>query len=424
MVMLTFLFYHMEGFTCRVRLMHSSAITMARSLGIHKIDIPTNQPQTPERADIIDREIRRKVWWHLTSTDWILSLVGGSQEGTYTIQPQSMHVNVPRNLNQADLDTQGPDFSHDLSEPTCMAYYLQRIKLATICRDITDTLWHSIRFTDPTLTPYPIVSALDSKLETQLLELPRFMRLDISYAQLRAEYGKLFTPALDTQRIMIQLMIHSRRCQMHMPFLIRAQTNPQFQQSRALGLQSARAVFETRRFAVHDAESFGAIHLKLGGLLQHIFYATIALVMDLCINRALPGPGANVAEVREALAILAESAESSQMGARFHESLNHILRKHNVAVPQPVAEPVPPQPPLQSQPLLPTPTVGMPAQAPLPVPGDGTTGEMLALDTTIPDLPSHALELDGLWQEFLDSAPILDYRDWDALISDFDLRAM
>ena len=69
-ILLTFLFYHLEGFTGRVRLMHATAIAMAKDLGLHKTDLPGRTAPTGSQADIIDTEVRRKVWWHLSCTDW------------------------------------------------------------------------------------------------------------------------------------------------------------------------------------------------------------------------------------------------------------------------------------------------------------------------------------------------------------------
>lgn len=419
MVMLSFLFYHMEGFTCRARFMHSSAVTMARSLGLHKIDMPDGRPPPNKQLDIIDREVRRKVWWHVTSTDWLLSFMGGPQEGIYSIGVHNMCVNIPRNLNQQDLDTKDSSFSRPLSEPTGMAYYNQRIKLATTCREVADSLWNHIRFMDPADVNYDTVAVLDAKFDAQLKELPRFMHLNIPCSQLRTEYGELFTPSLDIQRIFIHLMINSRRCQLHMPFLIRAKTTSAFKQSRATGLHSARAVFETRRIALQDTESMGAMHLRLGGLLQvcclrssdpliwltyqkHIFYATVVLVMDLCINR--DDDGATFAEVREALQILESAKDSAEMGGRFHSRLTHILRKHNVNMP--TAEPE-----LQH------------VHSALPGAAMGDTMPTLGFDLST-GLSMDGFELDTMWQDFLNTAPTLNAQDWDSLLSDLDMRTM
>ena len=399
MVMLTFLFYHMEGFTSRVRLMHSSAITIAMSLGLHKTDAPNLLSPPTNQTDIVDKEVRRKVWWHLACTDWILSFMGGAQEGMYSVGTQHMRVNLPRNLNRHDLSTKGSDFTRPYTEPTIMSYYLQRIKLASTCREITDQLWHSIHDTDPGNVDCELVARLDAMFDKQLQELPRFMRLEIPRAQLETEYGDSYTPSLDTQRTTLHLMLNTRRCKLHMPFLVRAKTTAGFATSRAIGLRSARAVFATRRYAMSTPDSFGAIHLKLGGLVQHVFFATIVLVMDLCINR--DDAGATMAEVREGLQIMDESKESSQMGKRFHESLVNILRKHNVNLPSTETAPQ-----LQRSDVL----------------KNGTSNVLTNQSTIDSDLPSSGFELDGMWQDFLNIGPNLQPREWDALLSDLDMQ--
>ncbi|WPB02077.1 uncharacterized protein RHO25_006711 [Cercospora beticola] len=111
MIMLTFLFYHIEGFTARVGLMHSSAITMARSLGLHRTDSPQAATANLSQAETITKEVQRKVWWHLACTDWLLAFMGGPQEGTYTIR--TMHVN-PLEISTRKISTQEGQSSLDL----------------------------------------------------------------------------------------------------------------------------------------------------------------------------------------------------------------------------------------------------------------------------------------------------------------------
>jgi hypothetical protein len=268
-VLLSFLFYHMEGFTFRVRCMHSFAITMARCLGLHRTDAGDAQTPSTQLVDVIDREVRRKVWWHLTCTDWLFAFVGGPRKNPrYNIRVESMSVRIPRNLNQDDLATHDQNFSRPVEQPTSMAYYLQRIKIATTCREVVDMLWSSTQLQDPAEVDYDIVRALDAKIEAQLNGLPSFLRLDLPSSQLRAKFGDMFTQSLDAQRSMVHLAIHGRRCQLHMPFLIRFKSNRLFEPSRAIGLQSARAVLETRLFVLNDTESFGAARVRLGAMLQ------------------------------------------------------------------------------------------------------------------------------------------------------------
>ncbi|CAK1363071.1 unnamed protein product [Cercospora beticola] len=399
MIMLTFLFYHIEGFTARVGLMHSSAITMARSLGLHRTDSPQAATANLSQAETITKEVQRKVWWHLACTDWLLAFMGGPQEGTYTIR--TMHVNLPRNLNPEDLNTRGSEFARPLTEPTVMSYYLQRIRLATTCREIADDLWTKLQFTDPSDIDPQTILALDLKFESQTRELPHFMRLDTSLAQLKESYGEHAATAMDAQRLLIHLMLNTRRCKLHMPFLVRVKTHPCFAASRAAGLQAARTVFEARRHAIQNDKSLVAQKLRLGGLLQHIFFATIVLVMDLCINRDEIN-GATLVEVRESLQIMDDAKESSPIGRRFHESLLNVLRKHNVVLPNTTQ---------QAHSLGPTETAA-----------NGSNGISVDLPNGFPGMEANDIDFDSMWQDFMNAGPTLDAQTWDAILSDLDMQ--
>ncbi|KAM3420441.1 hypothetical protein BST61_g3714 [Cercospora zeina] len=196
-----------------------------------------------------------------------------------------MHVKQPRNINPEDLGTRGPEFARPVTEPTLMYYYLRSVRLATTCRDIADSLWAKLQTADPSEIEPQTVTALDMKFENQARELPLFMRIDTSLAQLTQLYGKDAAEAMDAQRLLINLILNTRRCKLHMPFLVRAKTHPCFASSRIVGLQAARNVFEARRQPIQNEQSLVAYQLRLGGLLQHLFLATIVLVMDLCINK-------------------------------------------------------------------------------------------------------------------------------------------
>lgn len=69
-ILLTFHIALAEGKSPHTRLLHSSALTMARELGLHRIDV--SSPEVPSHAEHsnIQAEVGKKVWWHLASTDW------------------------------------------------------------------------------------------------------------------------------------------------------------------------------------------------------------------------------------------------------------------------------------------------------------------------------------------------------------------
>jgi hypothetical protein len=70
-ILLIFHFGHLDGISFQARQLHSRAITIARTLGLHMTDATrAESTEFHTQAQVIDREIRRRVWWHLASTDW------------------------------------------------------------------------------------------------------------------------------------------------------------------------------------------------------------------------------------------------------------------------------------------------------------------------------------------------------------------
>lgn len=70
MILLSFHIGHLDGFSSHTRMLQSSAFTMARSLGLHRIDAPNSSHSISTQSELIDLEMGRRVWWHLACTDW------------------------------------------------------------------------------------------------------------------------------------------------------------------------------------------------------------------------------------------------------------------------------------------------------------------------------------------------------------------
>ncbi|RMJ23402.1 hypothetical protein PHISP_05736 [Aspergillus sp. HF37] len=64
-IFLSFVVFNFEGYTMRFRLLSSRALTMARDIFLHRIDAEANRCH--ERH--IELEIKRRVWYHIVSTD-------------------------------------------------------------------------------------------------------------------------------------------------------------------------------------------------------------------------------------------------------------------------------------------------------------------------------------------------------------------
>lgn len=72
-IILVFLDYNLEGFTSRARAILSQGLQTAKELALHRLDSPAavrRREITPTIESMIETEMKRRVWWHLVSTDW------------------------------------------------------------------------------------------------------------------------------------------------------------------------------------------------------------------------------------------------------------------------------------------------------------------------------------------------------------------
>lgn len=75
LIILLFLLYNLEGFSVRVRVLNSIALTIARDLSMHTIDSRDSKKDAARlsKEAEIELEVKRRVWWHLVGTDWSVS---------------------------------------------------------------------------------------------------------------------------------------------------------------------------------------------------------------------------------------------------------------------------------------------------------------------------------------------------------------
>lgn len=79
-ILMSFILYHFDGLSARARQLTTNAISIGRDLRLHRLDerqIPESEFTSEQR---LEREIKRRVWWHTASTDWILSSFSGPQD--------------------------------------------------------------------------------------------------------------------------------------------------------------------------------------------------------------------------------------------------------------------------------------------------------------------------------------------------------
>ncbi|KAK4552488.1 hypothetical protein LTR86_010332 [Recurvomyces mirabilis] len=395
-ILFMFFIFHMEGFSVKGRHMMSSAVSDARNIGLHMTDAPRSKVRGTTQDEIIDVEIRRRVWWHLVSTDWSAALLVGPYDGVYTVHPHHMQVKRPRNITNEDLATKPADFERPATELTSTTYYLSRIVLGSICREVADTLMQMQSASDISSIPYGRILALDRKFVELIEGLPETLRLegDVVLKPSQVDTGSRNGPNIK-QRYFTYLTTEARRCKLHLPYLFRVQQNPDYTFSRETCLQSARNILRLRRVLPSEISNLPC-SVKMTGLLHHFCCAIIILVMDLCVNKSVndADDAMRKEEIVSACKLVEDAKETSPVAASFSGSVDLILNKHNIQL----------RP--EEHGGTGSPRVSKCAQGKVPAFGAGFFPPSLDRSVQVQDTPDYDLDMgidfDAMWQSYLE----------------------
>lgn len=290
-----------------------------------------------------------------------------------------------------------------------MSYYIQRIRLADICRTIIDSMpfmeYHSEALN------YEEIISLDGKFDTFFKELPFFFRLD-KESRLRSREIDLRLPFIRVQRFTVNLVAQSRRCKLNRPFLVRGSLDYRYAYSRETCLRCARALIAGKQLLEKDN---AAVSTYFHCLIHHVFLGIVVLAMDLCFNRIEGQEERRRAEVMEACKMLEDAREQSVLAGKFLDSLMDILRKYKIQLLKP-----PPDHKLQGySSSLPSPAfVAPPAEARSS--GLARPQEMRLLESEQQPRNIES-DFDELCQSYTQVGPTFDIPGWDHIF--FDLGA-
>jgi hypothetical protein len=338
-ILMAFVAYHLDGFSARGRMLSTAAVSIARELRLHRLDADESSTEETTVCSLIDREVRRRVFWHIAASDWcvaclyqnhfsltslrLLSTISGPQEGTYFINPSHIYVNLPKDSTDDDLFLSTPPID---PLPTGMSFFLSRLHLAHLCREITDTL--PLEISQLLQVSYTQIISLDQKLQQFISSLPFFFKLD---PESRAKSKELETiyPKLPILRYCITTEAHSRRFKLHQKFLLRQSNCPDYIYSRTACLESARAVVQVfEDLKMHDSPC-----TELMGMAVHFTHlALVVMAMDLCFNRDAADASVIKGEVREALKMFEDATYASPLLERFLGSLREVLGRYGVVL--------------------------------------------------------------------------------------------
>lgn len=261
----------------------------------------------------------------------MLSRYAGPQEGVYSISLQHMATNRPRNINDEDLTSGSATLELPLSEPTSMSYFLQRIRLAELSREVTDRL--PLRLSVSKATTHSQIMDIDAKFEQFVQQIPTFFCLDGGSLEEIAELNARRAPGIIIQRYILNNLVHAHRCKLHVHYLALGLSDPVYAQSREICLYSARMIIRAERMLEKENVPFVWTRLRFSGTLYCVVMASIVLLLDVCLNKNTGDEDERKREVADACNILGTAKKQSVMAEKLLDSLMRVLKKYQIFLP-------------------------------------------------------------------------------------------
>ncbi|RAK91970.1 hypothetical protein BO79DRAFT_140717 [Aspergillus costaricaensis CBS 115574] len=268
-------------------------------MGMHNVDAGSS-----DVGQDLEQEMKRRIWWHLTCTDWLLGSAPGPQQGIYMISPHHTTVKCPANIEDEDLTEEGihrhpkPD-----RHPTSMSFFLCRLKFAQLCRESMDAIQYA-KTTQPSQLIYPLILEISDKYMSFLRELPWFFRLEDEEDEAKRTDLTKKQPYISHQRAVLLYGIYSRLGRLHRPFVTKGIADPGFAGSYNIGIECAERLLRIRRMtAVHGSQLLD-IFGRSQSVDQHTFNAMLLLTIDVMAHPNSPDSERRRADVIEICHIL------------------------------------------------------------------------------------------------------------------------
>ncbi|KAK8855934.1 hypothetical protein PGQ11_011846 [Apiospora arundinis] len=306
------------------RVFSNIGLGLARDLGLHRIDHPSNA----EFAITARAEIGRRIWWYICASDWDKAVrVGGMGEGIYSCHPRQMITRKPLHINDDQLFDGMSRDERPLSEPTTMSYFMQRIRLSEVSRSIVDRSPLSMAHTSG--LSHDAVMAIDTELQTLINEVPAFYSM--SERELIGIYrlSKQRAEVTIFQGMTIYLYLFLQRCKLHFPYLTSRPGGPEYYLSREICIKSARLIVQSELWQKSSSDHEAESRFKFTELLSGVFCACIILLVNLSVNPKSAEYDTQRDEVYRSFKIIEEAKNGSEASARFVDMLMQILQKHN-----------------------------------------------------------------------------------------------
>ncbi|KAL4953208.1 hypothetical protein BDW69DRAFT_184715 [Aspergillus filifer] len=320
MVVLANLITNESGHGLDGYLIQSECYWMARSMEVHLLDTPKRQEERRIRdCNIIELEVQRRIWWNLIATDWLSSFSGGAQEGTYLYHPNHMCVDLPANVDDSEISATRMLEPKPLSEPTSSSFIIYRVKLASVCREVVDSMPPIAWGAEPC---YDTILTLDARFHDCLASLPSPYQLNKD-SLITAGQTCDDRPYIVWQRTTAHLSVHTRLCRLHRPYHLKGMTDPKYKYSRDACVRSAQIVLDLRRSMDETQTRVGFTPARFWVVAQHVFLAALTLATDVSFDGNAPDAEIRRQKVLAAYETLERSTEDI---CGFRDTIQKNLR--------------------------------------------------------------------------------------------------
>ncbi|VUC32842.1 unnamed protein product [Clonostachys rosea] len=377
-------------------ILRSQCLSMARAMQVHRLDTPTStEERRVKGVNTVDVEVQRRVW--------LSSFSGHPQEGVYAFHPTHMNVHHPCNSDDDFILPSETAIDFASSTPTTMSCFLQRIKMADVCRKITDEI--SPISNDSIKPDYQVVLGFDRELHELEEQLPGFFQLNPSKEQVELCKDR---PYIAWQRLSVHLSLHARLCRLHRYYHLEGLSNPEYLHSRNACVHSAHKIIEIRRAMDDPALSSTYNPERVWVTIQHVSLAAFTLATDVSFNPVAPDAKSQKERVMVAYKTLDRSKKSlNGLISGIQRNIRAIMassEKNNFG---------------SAQELTGKEVTAFSNQ---------TRPTNFILDGGSKEDPDDTLMSDGrweesheLWTEFLATVPDLKKFEWSSLLDDVDL---
>jgi hypothetical protein len=255
-----------------------------------------------------------------------------------------MAVNKPRNINDEDLVNGALQQEEEpSSQPTIMSYFLQRLRLAEICRISADR--SSSSGPDSEAVNRSNVIYLDAELRRLGDDLPAFFQLGLRGGQQQHYNDNTPMSGVDddddndprqrsmirVHRYLINTLLHAQRCKVNLPYLVRGLVEAEYVYSRHACVDAARAIVQNElRF--EEEQMGGSMLLKHSRSLYGLFVGNTVFVLDAsCMDKDAGRKQQQPLyrdEAVQGLRMLEDASRQSPSAAKVLDSLRQYLHRH------------------------------------------------------------------------------------------------